>query len=93
MVSFPEALVAHRTPQFVHVPALFGVGRGAARDPHAAQATHGARHAADAATPVALVVRPHVIHQVRSHAEADVALGAHVLRGQRERRGRNGRGQ
>lgn len=30
----------------------------------------------------ALVVRPHVVHQVAGHPEADVALGTHVLGGQ-----------
>lgn len=45
---------------------------------------------------LALVMGAHVIDQVAGHAEADVALGAHVLRGQRERGGqrwRNERGE
>lgn len=37
-----------------------------------------------------LVLRPHVVDQVGGHAEVHVALGAHVLRGQRERRQRGG---
>lgn len=32
----------------------------------------------------ALVMRPHVVHQIAGHAKADVAFGAHVLRRQRE---------
>lgn len=32
-----------------------------------------------------LVVGPHVIHQIAGHAETNVALGANVLGGQRER--------
>lgn len=33
---------------------------------------------------LALVVRTHVVHQIAGHAEADVALGTHILSGQRE---------
>jgi len=82
VVPFPEALVAYRTPELVHVPPLLGVHANA-RTSHAhptdtaAYTTAGA----DAATSVAtLVVRPHVVHQIRRHAEANVTLGAHVLR-------------
>lgn len=30
---------------------------------------------------LALVVRTHVVHQIAGHAEADVALGTHILSG------------
>lgn len=33
---------------------------------------------------LALVMRPHVIHQIAGHPEADAALGTHILGGQRK---------
>lgn len=81
VVPFPEALVAHRTPELVHVPSLLGVRTADARGrPSANSATDAATGATAAAAVAALVVRSHVVHQIGSHAEAHVALGAHVLR-------------
>jgi len=84
VVPFPETLVTHRTPKLVHVPSLLGV-QADTRASHAhpaANATAYTAAGANAATSVAaLVVRPHVVHQIRRHAEAHVTLGTHVLRG------------
>lgn len=81
VVPFPEALVAHRTPELVHVPSFLGVRTADARGrPSTADAADAATGATTTAAVTALVVRSHVVHQIGSHAEAHVALGAHVLR-------------
>jgi len=83
VVPFPEALVAYRTPELVHVPSLLGVhtdSRASCAHPATNTAANTASGANAATSVAALVVRPHVVHQIRRHAEAHVTLGAHVLR-------------